>query len=223
MSSCIHIIMILGIFTSCMQVTTKKKLDFNGSDSSANSQSNNDGPSTSSSSNNNTITHITEFIGPRSMNVRFGDYKFITAALKQKYGPACNSIIMNNIWNGPGIFGAVCDYYDRDHSCNNAKENTALALTSTMRAGRVMKTCEEIAMNRNCVSYFLQQAQLSASSAFTSMNILKVFKVFYPLTSGLTNKEEDAFMALGSQFTGTSDQWKAVSLALCVSPQWQIP
>ncbi len=213
----IRIIIVLSLFTSCMQVKTKKDLDFDGQDSSAVSQPNEDDDVVVSKA------YSTEFIGTRSMNVRYGDYKFMTTALNQRFGPSCASTITNNIWNKAEVFGAVCDYYDRDKSCNNANLNNPLVLTSTMRAGRVMKACEEITDNANCVSYYLGNAGLSASSAFNSTNLLKAYKVFYPLKEEMTELEIEAFMNLGKKFSRGIDRWKAVSLALCVSPEWQIP
>ncbi len=211
----IRIIIILGLFTSCMQVKTKKDLDFDGQDTSSVTQPNDD--------EEEEVVYSTQFIGSRSMNVRYGDYKFMTSALKKKFGPSCNTVIQNNVWNKAEVFGAVCDYYDRNESCNNGNLSNPLVLTSTMRAGRVMKTCEEITANANCVSYYLGEAGLSASSAYNTSNILKAYHVFYPLKDSLSEDEEEAFMELGKKFNKGIDRWKAVSLALCVSPEWQIP
>ena len=209
----IRIAMILGLFTSCMQVNLKDKLSFDGQDSSTVNHPNDDVE----------VTYETQFIGTRSMNVRYGDYKFMTTSLMQKYGPSCQSTINTNIWNQYKVFGAVCDIYDTTESCNNSNQANPLVLTSTMRAGRVIKTCEEIAMNNSCVSYFLGEAGLSASSTLNSKNLLKAYNVFYPLSDTLSEEQELAFLNLGDKFTNNNDKWKAVSLALCVSPEWQIP
>jgi hypothetical protein len=212
----ISILLILSLLTSCMQANLKDELEFDGQDSAASDIPNDD-------YSNESTPYETEFLGARSMNVRFGDYKFMSNFLKQKFGPSCNNTIMSNVWNKPQVFGAVCDYYDRNESCNTATINNPMVLTSTMRSGRIMKACEEIVSNNTCISYFLGQAGLSSSSALNEKNILKAYQFFYPLAETLSEDQQIAFSNLSDQFRGATDKWRAVSLALCVSPEWQIP
>ncbi len=199
-----------------MQVKLKDELEFNGQDSSA---SNTELP------NQNDVEEVyeTEFIGSRSMNVRFGDYKYLSNFLRSKFGQSCNGVITGNIWNKPEVFGAVCDHYDRTESCNNLKISNPLVLTSTMRSGRMMKTCEEIVANQSCVQYFLNQIGLNNNSNLSDDNIFKAYQFFYPLEEDLDDNQKEAFRGLASQFSNKKDQWKAVELALCLSPNWQIP
>ena len=207
-------ILSLILVTSCMQVKLKDELEFNGQDSSAS-----DSPDSEESSE----SYETQFIGSRSMNVRYGDYKFMSNFLKSNFGQDCNTVINTNILNRPEVFGAVCDHYDRTETCNDLKISNPLVLTSTMRAGRVMKTCEEIVARSACVNYFLTKSGLSRASEINDKNLLRAYKQFYPLEEDINEEQKAAFRKLASHFPNKIDQWKAVELALCMSPEWQIP
>jgi hypothetical protein len=165
----------------------------------------------------------TEFVGSRSMNVRFGDYKFIFNTLNKRFGSSCASIIKKNIWDEEETFGAVCDYYDKNESCNRSTAMTPLVLTSTMRSGRVIKTCEEIAMKDSCIEYFLSTANLNIDSEYNKENLLKAYQVFFPIEDKIDNTLEAALLNLGDQFEDSFEKWKAMSLAMCIAPKWQIP
>lgn len=180
-----------------------------------------------------------------SRNLRMGDRIFVESVFKEVFG---DSIVSSHwdqayrlVYSKQGVFGGGCDLYEKNWeetgpAANNYRNpdwrndcfqsfrnNSQVGLSTTVRAGWTIKFCE-YTINRNpaAVAHAYNKAGVDpVNSALNMENYKKLHKLFYPLKP-IPNRMEQQVGSM-SAADDQSESWDMLLLALCVSPDWQIP
>lgn len=178
----------------------------------------------------------------KSINLRTVDRFYVSAVLNDIFGPGAATIINDNISTQMDYFGGGCDQYDKNVSTSNSCLNANCKLitcngnnvidnqvgsSSVIRQGLLIKACEKIAdVNANII-FALQPIAVftttATAPAINNANLTKAYSFFYRSEEAPASTIS-ALMDIANQETSNNfNKWKFVLLALCTTPQWQIP
>lgn len=179
------------------------------------------------------------------LNIRMSDRFYVSSLLQDVFGEAANNPINNLVNAKMDSFGGGCDQYDRNTNisntclndnctqvtCNGAEIiHNQLGVSSVIRVGWLTKTCEEITNNDSATLYavrnILVQPTVPQSGVPIPNNntLKKSYELFYRSGVSPNNNILSALSTIAAtETTNNFEKWRYVFLALCVTPEWQIP
>lgn len=168
---------------------------------------------------------------------RLGDRAFVEAVLTDVFGPSIAPDLHAAIHSNPAIFGGPCNLYEQvyvedggaraalvDEAAECAGGMPALSYplvgsSSTLRAGWLAKACVRATSNPAAMQYAV--AKLSPAGPPTLASVTAAYRRFFP---GRQPPAAVVEALLGVTPTATADErWKQIHMALCLTPDWQIP
>ena len=142
------------------------------------------------------------------------------------------NLLKSSILSNPTIFSGPCPRYSND--CNNSVvDNTALvngnaeviARPNTVRRGTLIKSCTDIARNKNLTDLWLIENNFDFIATPTGNDIDRFIQIFfpsfYPATS-LKNAFLNDIQDLKDQNTELPVIWQSVIFGFCSSPLMEI-
>ena len=196
--------------------------------------------------NQKSVTASGRWIGSKNVNVRFGERYYVLSVLKKVFGSevlrTANSInALNN------IFGGNYDKYDlvRDDLAPSKIINLSpegytfqanytfpdhdpIGILNPIRLATTIRSCEDIVKNKvlilNAIKNTTSDETITATTVPYPLNkdFRTAYNLFYPadpISEDITN----ALICVADAETSALNQWRNVFLALCVTPEWQIP
>ena len=179
--------------------------------------------------------------------VRFGDRYFVESVLENAFGESVKTSwgdqSYNLIFKRQGVFGGGCDLYERNYeetgsaagnyrlpekrqNCFDENRITDQVGNSTViRSGYMVKFCEyTLSKNNTARNFAYNKANIDPDSTeINPQNFQRLYQLFYPNRSLASTSQR----VLKDMESGTDlareESWDVLLMALCVSPDWQIP
>jgi len=136
-------------------------------------------------------------------------------------------------WQG-NTFGGNCNYYDRDCHDLTVTSSTSIAqldnvlsqrriapmspAVSTTRRGLLARVCHEVADDPVAVTNALNVAALSINSPATDTNVIRAYRIFYPLdtpSAAVIAALKQVHAQALSRSYGNTVAWGFVITAVC--------
>lgn len=186
------------------------------------------------------------WISSRNINIRFGERYYVLSVLKKIFGSdvlqTANSI--NSLNN---IFGGNYDKYDlvRDDLSPSKIINTSpegykfqanytfpnhdpIGILNPIRLATSIRICEDIAKKNNFILNAIKNATNIQTITLSNIpyplnkDFIAAYNLFYP-TDPISEDATNALICVADTETTALNQWRNMLLALCVTPEWQIP
>ncbi len=164
--------------------------------------------------------------------------------LTEIFGESIKAVIDANIRYDFEAFGMPCDPYSPNgvNDCLNTKMNiypnetnfaTAIAYSTystngninSVREGLRINVCDQVIQNDISLSYAISKLPANLNSAPNIINLRQAVDLFFPFAE---NNENLTQILSTNIFTSEFDKlssankWRAIFLALCYSPDWQV-
>jgi hypothetical protein len=134
--------------------------------------------------------------------------------------------INGTILTAQPTFGGICDENDNviDYfvSCYTEDDNVVIAPSGTVRAGAVTKTCEIMMVDNDNIDTPLAKNSLTKADPIDLTNLTLQYQLFYPFKQPPPNLI-DSLLTYESLLGNRTEASRNIHLALCISPEWQIP
>lgn len=154
------------------------------------------------------------------INPRLADREYVFNKLLTVFGPESKTILLENIYNKPNIFGGPCDIYsqvrptentllDPMSDCFERNDNSQVPMIgkqSLLRSALMVKTCKLLTKNKK--SFKHATTNINKTSKTESY-----FRLFHPFST--YSKQLDL------KLSKIKDKKELLNL-LCIDPSWQI-
>jgi len=162
------------------------------------------------------------YISNNQRMVRYGDRNFVSGTLLSVFGTTSANAIRNFVQNNVEIFGGVCRLYDDKVSCDAFAEQRIFLPWTMPRNGATVQVCEEIMDHQENIYHALKNASINPTDPITTVTLKRVYELFFlgedPPATLLAS-----MMAVAKTSSDTVNGYGNVLLALCVTPEWQVP
>lgn len=169
--------------------------------------------------------------------LRSASRKFVATKLNGVFGGSANAHTDALITNDAGRFGGPCDLYARDFNgtenfgnCNLPSDSQASLIgpQTPARQSLVVRVCQRILQNDGAVTTAVTTGVGSnvTNRAPNQGDIQALYELFYTgrvASAGTLAALTTVGTTANQKGLGIMGQWRFILLALCQSPDWQIP
>lgn len=163
---------------------------------------------------------------------RFADRYYVTNVLVNNFGEKSKTIVLDNIFKNPELFGGSCDYYEQvrvgpndyanppERNCFGGKQEFALPLSvpySKSRSSLMIKVCNELISCQDCISFFLEKIKYNDSKS----KVDSVLSAFF-WNDQMVQKLKPEFEKIYDRYWFPSKKQRMLIMNACIDHRWQI-
>lgn len=169
---------------------------------------------------------------------RYGDRVFVRDVLLSVFGSAAKKEVEKYVFNQPHVFGGACDPYSQtlikegthyktmggSERCNDnffaEYRAPVIAENSPLRSAAIQKVCKASIEIPKAVDHALTKARVDSQGPIKKEDVIKVFRLFYPV--GYENLWRRIDQSLSNSSQKSKREWKFYLKLFCQSEEWQV-